>query len=337
VQAFQKAMPFPYLCPSVQVSVIIPTYNAEAWLHRAVASALAQQGVSFELILVDNNSSDGTFALLEDLARRYTGRVTIAQEARQGSAAARNHGLRLARGEWVQFLDADDELLPGKLARQLALATPETDWIVGASIRRAVDGTESVSELNPDPWKGLVHNGGLGHTNANLIRREILLRVGGQNEDLPNGVDTDLYFRLLQAGAKTINDNLPGAIYHDRTGFRLSELGGSVSRQRSARLKAAVIDHLREAQPAYYRANGAFFRSALLNAIRMVATANLGEAEGLVKAYFPNGIERGDLELAILPHFARLYPPLGFSTVERLRLRSRHLIPQFLHRKIKGR
>jgi glycosyltransferase involved in cell wall biosynthesis len=321
----------------VQVSVIIPTYNAEAWLHRAVASALAQEGVTFELILVDNNSTDGTFALLGDLARRYPDLVTVTRETRQGSAAARNHGLRLARGEWIQFLDADDELLPGKLARQLALATADTDWIVGASVRRGLDGSETVSELNPDPWKGLVHNGGLGHTNANLICREILLRVGGQNEDLPNGVDTDLYFRLLQAGAVTTNDELPGAVYHDRPGYRLSELGGSVSRRRSARLKAAVIVYLRETRPAYYRANAAFFRSALLNAIRIVATADLGEAEGLVREYFSNGIRREDLELAILPRFARLYPQLGFSTTERLRLRARHLLPAILRRQLKGR
>lgn len=328
---------FPYLCRPVQVSVIIPTYNAEAWLHRAVASALAQEGVSFELILVDNNSTDGTSALLEDLARRYPGLVTIARETRQGSAAARNHGLRLARGEWIQFLDADDELLTGKLARQLALAAPATDWVVGTSIRRAVDGSESVSVLNPDPWKGLVHNGGLGDTNSNLMRRELLLRVGGQNEDLSNGVDTDLYFRLLQAGAETTNDEQPGAIYHDHAGYRLSQLSGSVSRQRSAGLKAAVIAYLREARPAYFQANAAFFHSALINAIRIVATADLGEAEGLVQEYFPNGIAGSYLEPAILPRFARLYPQLGFSRVERLRLRARHLIPQALRRQLKGR
>lgn len=327
----------PYLCATVQVSIIIPAYNAEAWLHRAMASAMAQEGVTFEVILVDNNSADGTYALLEDYASQYPQRVIIARELRQGSAAARNHGLHLARGEWVQFLDADDELLPGKLVRQLALANPETDWIVGASIRRAVDGSKTLSVLNPDPWKGLVHNGGLGDTNANLMRRKMLLGVDGQNEDLPNGVDTDLYFRLLQAGAMTANDPVPGAVYHDRAGFRLSELKGSASRQRSARLKAAVIAHLQETQPAYYEANAAFFSSALLNAIRILATADLGEAEGLAREYFPNGIGREDLEPTILPRFARLYSQLGFSTTERLRLRARHLMPSFLRRQIKGR
>lgn len=321
----------------MQVSVIIPAYNAEAWLPRAVASALAQDGVTFEVILVDNNSTDGTYALLEALAREHPTLMTLARETRQGSAAARNHGLRLARGEWVQFLDADDELLPGKLARQLALATPKTDCVVGASIRRAIDGTETVSELNPDPWKGLVHNGGLGNTNANLIRREILLRSGGQNEDLPNGVDTDLYFRLLKTGAVTVNDQRAGAIYHDRDGYRLSELSGSISRQRSVRLKGKVIAHLKDDRPGYYQANAAFFRSALLNAIRRVATADLGEAEELVKEYFPGGIRRTDLEAAILPRFAQLYPSFGFSRVESLRLRARHFMPVALRRYIKGR
>jgi len=317
----------------MKVSIIIPTYNSESFLDRAFSSAINQLEDGFEIILVDNNSTDNTLHVSAALRDQFPGKeVLLAAEPTQGAAAARNRGVRMARGEWIQFLDADDELLPGKLIHQLALAAPGIDWIVGASVRRAIDGTETVSKLNSDPWKGLVY-GGLGHTNSNLIRRELILRVGGQNTDLPNGVDTDLYFRLLQAEAVTLNDEIPGAIYHDREGYRLSTLGGSVSR----RLKAAVIDYLRAERPAYYRANVAFFRSALLKAIRIVATADLTEAEGLIGEYFPDGIKQVDLDLRILPRFARLYPQLGFSKVERLRLRARHLMPQVLRRQLKGR
>ncbi len=320
----------------MQVSVILPAYNSAAWLARAFASVLAQTGVACEVIIVDNNSTDETATIMQELAHKHPDLVRLAAAARQGSAAARNEGLKIARGDWVQFLDADDVLLPGKLARQLALVEQDTDWVIGACIRRDLAGNESVSPLHEDPWKGLVHNGGAGHTNSNLIRRELLLKLGGQNEDLPNGVDTDLYFRLLQAEAKVVFDHEPGAVYLDREGFRLSELPGSTSRQRMVHLIGQVIQFLKTNQPTYLAENQGFFRSAQLKAIRILATQNLAEARACVRQYFPQGVHTRDLDLTILPRFARLYPLLGFGMTEALRLQLRRLFPAELRKLIKG-
>lgn len=97
------------------VSVIIPAYNAEAFLARAILSVEAQTFRDFELVVVDDGSTDGT----ADIARGFES-VRYVRGSHQGEAGARNLGLEEATGELVAFVDADDEWLPEKLARQVA-------------------------------------------------------------------------------------------------------------------------------------------------------------------------------------------------------------------------
>src|SRR6266702_3015810 len=106
------------------VSVIIPTYNRRAMVRGAVASVLAQTHVSFELIVVDDGSSDGT---VEELSRIPDERVRLVRIANSGPAAARNQGVAIANAAIIAFLDSDDLWMRSKLERQLEfmLAHPE--------------------------------------------------------------------------------------------------------------------------------------------------------------------------------------------------------------------
>ncbi len=97
------------------VSVIIPAYNAEAFLARAIRSVEAQSFRDFELVVVDDGSTDGT----ADVAQSFAS-VRYVRGSHGGEALARNRGLEEATGEFVAFVDADDEWLPEKLARQTA-------------------------------------------------------------------------------------------------------------------------------------------------------------------------------------------------------------------------
>ena len=98
----------------MKISVVIPAYNAAAWIRRAVNSVLSQTRPADEIIVVDDGSTDGT----GDIVRMYDGRVRLLQQANAGAAAARNTGILAATGDWIAFLDADDEWLPQKLQRQ---------------------------------------------------------------------------------------------------------------------------------------------------------------------------------------------------------------------------
>lgn len=113
------------------VSVIVPVYNAAAYLQQCIESILGQTGVALELILVDDGSTDGsTDICLRTESARYvrTGGV--------GVSAARNAGLDVATGKWITFVDADDELLPGALTALLAAATPAVDIVAGRFTRQ---------------------------------------------------------------------------------------------------------------------------------------------------------------------------------------------------------
>jgi glycosyltransferase involved in cell wall biosynthesis len=103
------------MCQRPTVSVIVPSFNAESTICRALNSALAQTGCTLDVIVVDDGSSDGTSELLE----KYEGRIRVLRQVNAGVSAARNAALDIARGDFVAFLDADDEWVPFKLEKQL--------------------------------------------------------------------------------------------------------------------------------------------------------------------------------------------------------------------------
>ncbi len=103
------------------VSIVIPVYNAAKWLPGCLDSVLAQTWQDLEVLAVDDGSSDGSLAILEDYAAR-DGRIRLLRREHGGVSAARNAALREAAGEWLTFLDADDRLPPDAVSRLLALA-----------------------------------------------------------------------------------------------------------------------------------------------------------------------------------------------------------------------
>jgi glycosyltransferase involved in cell wall biosynthesis len=117
------------------VSVVIPAYNAEKWVSETVESVLAQTYGNLEIILVDDGSTDRTVEVAEQVLKRGKIPFDIFSQPNMGAAGARNLGWRVARGPWVQFLDADDLLMPQKIELQVACALGEnivdvvyTDW-----------------------------------------------------------------------------------------------------------------------------------------------------------------------------------------------------------------
>lgn len=98
------------------VSILIPCYNAAPWLAKCIESALAQTYRNLEIILLDDGSTDGSL----EIAKQYSERLKIVEAKHKGQQAARNKLFSLSKGEWIQWLDADDEILPEKIERQLA-------------------------------------------------------------------------------------------------------------------------------------------------------------------------------------------------------------------------
>ena len=159
--------------PPPLISVIIPVHNCERYLAEAVDSVLAQAYRPLEVIVVDDGSTDAT----AQLAQGFGPPVMLVRQAQQGTAAARNHGVSLAQGKILAFLDADDVWTADKLARQMQAleAHPEWEAVFGLVENFLSPDLDEVTRQRlacpPDKMAGL-------HAGAMLIRREAFDRLG---------------------------------------------------------------------------------------------------------------------------------------------------------------
>src|SRR3954454_13449861 len=137
------------------VSILIPCYNAERWIAQAIESGLRQTWPDKELIVVDDGSTDRSL----DIIRQFDGRIRWETGPNRGGNAARNRLLELARGDWLQYLDSDDYLLPQKIDAQSTFIAnnPDTDIVYGLiTLEYCSEGDprqETLSIPEPhDPW-----------------------------------------------------------------------------------------------------------------------------------------------------------------------------------------
>jgi glycosyltransferase involved in cell wall biosynthesis len=184
------------------VSILIPCYNAERWVAQAIESALRQTWPEKEIIVVDDGSTDGSLAIIQS----FGDRIRWETGPNRGGNDARNRLLKLAHGEWLQYLDADDWLLPEKVAQQVEFLKehPETDIVYGPSTLEYWSEKETYRELLPIPetddlWV-LLARWYLPQTGVLLWRRKAVLEVGGWKPDQPCCQEHELYLRLLMAG-----------------------------------------------------------------------------------------------------------------------------------------
>jgi glycosyltransferase involved in cell wall biosynthesis len=185
------------------VSVVIPTFNAAAFVEQAVQSALTQSYKSLEVIVVDDGSTDTT----SDALQPFRERITYIHQSNQGPSAARNRGIRTARGELIAFLDADDVWMPEKLAEQVCAitATPRlglvhSDVLEGdyqsQQYRARGDGREFVGDCYARLFVGnrII-------TSSVLLRRTVVEELGMFDERIskPSAEDYDLWLRIARS------------------------------------------------------------------------------------------------------------------------------------------
>ncbi|WP_143438568.1 glycosyltransferase family A protein, partial [Hydrocoleum sp. CS-953] len=129
-----------------RVSVIIPVYNCDRYISQAIESILAQTYQSYEIIVIDDGSTDNTRLALQP----YIEKIRYVYQENQGVSAARNHGIDLARGELIAFLDADDFFLPDKLTAQVGVFDAQPNLgIVHSGWRRVNQQGETIKDETP--------------------------------------------------------------------------------------------------------------------------------------------------------------------------------------------
>jgi len=211
--------------PPPRVSVVIPTWNRRRHLEEAIASVLAQTYTDYEIVVVDDGSTDDTRAWLEGPGtdRRV---VTLRQENR-GSSSARNAGIRAARGELIAFLDSDDLWLPRKLESQVALfdRNPAVGFVFCGSAQVDGNGATSMSRIPTPDFRGraalAMIRRNMMPTPTVVVRKRLALEAGPMYEDLRFGEDWNYWIRIA---ARCETDFVPEVLVHFR------DTPGSLSR-----------------------------------------------------------------------------------------------------------
>ena len=303
----------------MKVSILIPCYNAERWIAQAIESALAQTWQPSEVIVVDDGSTDASLQRI----RQFEGQIRWETGPNRGGNAARNRLLELADGEWLQYLDADDYLLPEKVAQQAAFVgnQPEVDVLFGPVTLEHTDDLSSPREQleipEPhDPWI-LLARWYLPQTGAVLWKKEAIASVGGWKEDQPCCQEHELYFRLLEGGKRFQYFPSGGAVYRQWSQQTVCTRDVPELHRRRLAIEDAAETHLRQCgeltQPRQHAINQARFEVARIawQYAPQLAADIMRDVRQSDQRFVPGGP-------AAPPHYRLAFQLLGFRGAQRV-------------------
>ncbi|WP_026970204.1 glycosyltransferase family 2 protein [Algoriphagus terrigena] len=228
------------------VSIVIPVYNKGAFLRETLDSALGQTYPNIELVLVNDGSTDGSLGILEEYRSRFPDKIQSIHQANGGVSRATNVGISASKGDYIQFLDADDLLSPDKLANQLNLLEGKSEWTIASC--EWVNFKDQVSQFSRLPYgvfqdfetglDWLLHSWNKQEMMADsswLTSRSLVDLAGPWNESLTINQDGEFFMRVLLRSEKVLFDTKSRAYYRS--------LGaGSVSSQKSYEAAQSLLE-----------------------------------------------------------------------------------------------
>lgn len=198
-----------------RVSVILPVYNGEMFIQRAIDSMLAQTFRDFELIVLNDGSIDGTKAILD---AQKDPRIRIVHKQNEGIAKTLNKGIELASGEYIARMDADDESSPERLERQIAYMDTHSDIaVLGTALEIIYKNRKQIRyfpETHEQVLRHIVKINPIAHMST-IVRKKVLEDVGGYNIaydcslGLGSGEDYHLWVKIIANGYKLSNLSEP--------------------------------------------------------------------------------------------------------------------------------
>lgn len=301
------------------VSILIPCYNAERWIAKAIKSALSQTYPNNEVIVVDDGSTDNSLEIIKS----FGDRIRWETGPNRGGNVARNRLLKLSTGEWLQYLDADDYLLPDKIEKQIKFLfkVPQADIIYSPSIFEYYDRNNLWQEILPipephDPWI-LLTRWYLPQTGSPLWRKQAIINVGGWKVDQPCCQEHELYLRLLMVGKRFEYFNETGSVYRQWSESTICKKDKSETYRQRLEIKDKIEQYL-EAKGELTKLRQDALNQARFECARIIllsdqhwATEVIAKIHDRDKAFIPTG--------NAAPLTYRLtYQMFGFSVAENI-------------------
>lgn len=269
------------------ISIIIPAYNVEDYIEECIHSAYAQTYKPTEVICIDNNSQDNTWQKLLKLKAEYPNLI-LEKELSPGAPAARNKGLALSKGEWIQFLDADDLLLPEKIEHQAGLIKPHISFIAGAYTKVSINGKRTPVIANSDDHIKELFISNLGITSSTLWQKSSLTRIGGWNEELKSSQEATLMFKLLKTNHGVIYNSKRLTIIRERETGQISTKVPHQNWENYVHLRLNILDWLKEERLSYFIENKEWYNSALFEHLRVLNQFDTSKASQMFELYLGN-------------------------------------------------
>lgn len=202
----------------MKISVVMSVYNAEKYLREAVDSILAQTNDDFELILINDKSTDSSGDILRQYAQKDSRIVILENEENMGLTKSLNRGLAVAQGEYIARMDADDISVPHRFAKQVQFLDEHPDYSFVSSIGRYIDENGNPEQLrlfpetNEEIYAMMPKVDAVMHPGV-MFRREDIAKIGNYCEDFRVVQDYDLWFRGMAAGYKFYNFQEPLVLF----------------------------------------------------------------------------------------------------------------------------
>jgi hypothetical protein len=297
--------------------VIVPCYNGARFLPATIASALEQTRLPDEIIVVDDGSTDGS----GDVASSFGPRVQVLRQTNQGESVARNAGLRLATGDYVLFLDADDLIAPQAIARLNAAAdeTPGAVAVMGTAF--FIDDPAARFGGYIPEFTGffpMILRTNFGPPHCWFTPRELALSLGGFREDLIHSEDWEFWGRIALTGVRLVSVPYQGALYRKHPHSQVSTAPGAAILKGRLIVCETLATSILERPMLLDEVGEALFWSlwAMLDQARRggVPGAEMHRAEGLLKE-----IARRRPRALRPSMFATVVRYLGVRTADHLR------------------
>ncbi len=301
------------------VSVVIPCYNVEKYIKECLESVASQTYKHIELICVNDGSTDNTRSIIEEFIKTSSIDVKIIDRPNGGQCAARNTGIKSARGEYIHFLDSDDLMMPNKVENVVKLIMRDKEracFIVGDYIYRSINGKEVIKRVDQsDGWYGLISSQ-LGISSSITCRKECLKKVNYWDEKVKSSAEYEFLFRLLRYGHRHVRDPEPLIIVRERQNGSITQTNRKENLVRFIDLRIRILEHLRDNELLSEELEKHACQT-IFTALRMLYIYDASKSRSLYNKLIPKTF-KPEVSPALTRKYVLTYNLFGYSMAQKL-------------------